>query len=81
MKSKDNKKWKLLNKNELPRIESGTNKNKINHEACVGMTLIFKHKGSKQEYEIKIIEYIKGYKENSKYIRPRFSLYSMERVR
>ena len=38
------KRWELLNKNELPRFESGRYKNKINSEACEGMTLIFKNK-------------------------------------
>ena len=38
-----NKSWELLNKNKLPRFESGSHKNKINSEACVGMTLIFKN--------------------------------------
>ena len=74
MKSKDDKKWKLLNKNELPRFESGRNKNKINNEACIGMTLVFKHKDTKQEYEIKIIEYIKGSKENGKTMLPKFKV-------
>ena len=69
-----NKRWELLNKNELPRFESGTNKNKINHETCVGITLVFRHKGSKQEYEIKIIDYIKGYRENNKQISPIFKI-------
>ena len=70
----ENKRWELLNKNELPRIESGRHKNKINHEACVGMTLIFKNKDTNQIYEIKIVEYIKGGKENGKRIDPKFKV-------
>ena len=66
--------WGLLNKNKLPRFGSGSHKNKINSEACVGMTLIFKNINSSQIYEIKIIEYIKGYKENSKKILPKFKV-------
>ena len=69
-----NKRWELLNKNELPRFESGSYKNKINSEACVGTTLIFKNIDSDQIYEIKIIEYVKGYEENSKEINPKFKV-------
>ena len=65
--------WELLNKNELPRLKGGGSK-KINHEACIGMTLIFKNINTDQIYEIKIVEYIKGYKENSKYIDPKFKV-------
>ena len=74
MKLKDDKKWKLLNKNELPRFESGRNKNKINNEACVGITLKFKNINTNQIYEIKIVEYVKGYKENDKKIHPIFKI-------
>ena len=66
--------WELLNKNKLPRFGSGSHKNKINSEACVGMTLIFKNINSSQIYEIKIIEYIKGYKENGKKTLPKFKV-------
>lgn len=69
-----NKSWELLNKNKLPRFESGSHKNKINSEACVGMTLIFKNINSSQIYEIKIIEYIQGYRENGKNIVPKFKV-------
>lgn len=69
-----NERWKLLNKNELPRFESGRNKNKINNEVCIGKTLIFKNINSNQIYEIKIIEYIKGHKENGKKIHPIFKI-------
>ena len=69
-----NKSWELLNKNELPRFESGRNKNKINHEACVGITLKFKNINTNQIYEIKIVEYVKGYKENDKKIHPIFKI-------
>ena len=69
-----NKSWELLNKNKLPRFESRRNKNKINNEACVGMTLIFKNKDTNQIYEIKIVDYIKGCKENDKKIHPIFKI-------
>ena len=69
-----NERWELLNKNELPRFESGTYKNKINHKACVGMTLIFKNINTNKIYEIRIIEYIKGSKENGKRIDPKFKI-------
>ena len=69
-----NEYWELLNKNELPKFESGWCKNKINCEACVGMTLIFKNKDTNQIYEIKIVEYIQGYRENGKNIRPKFKV-------
>ena len=69
-----NERWELLNKNELPRFESGWRKNKINCEACEGMSLIFKNKDTNQIYEIKIIEYIKGYKENGKEVCPKFKI-------
>ena len=65
--------WELLNKNELPRFESGRNK-KINCEECIGRTLIFKNKDTNQIYEIEIVEYTKGHKENAKYIAPKFKV-------
>ena len=69
-----NESWELLNENELPRFKNGWRKNRINYELCVGMTLIFKHKDTDQNYEIKIIDYIKGYKENGKNINSEFKV-------
>lgn len=68
-----NERWELLNKNKLPRLKNGSSKNK-NYEACVGMTLIFKNININKNYEIKIIEYIKGYKENGKTILSKFKV-------
>ena len=69
-----NERWELLNKNELPRFESGRLKDNINYEACVGMTLIFKNINTEQIYEIKIVDYIQGYRENGKIIPPKFKV-------
>ena len=67
----ENETWKLLNVEDLPRID--ISKNKINHKKCVGMTLVFKHKGNNQEYKIKITDYIEGYRdENGRTILPKF---------
>ena len=66
--------WELLNKNELPRFESGINVNRINYKACVGETLMFKNKDTNQIYEIKIIEYIKRYKEKDREIKSKFKV-------
>ena len=35
----ENKTWRLLNANELPRFESGNNKGRIDYKKCVGITL------------------------------------------
>ena len=48
---------------ELPRVECGRNKGKINHQAMVGMDVEFFYDG--QIYTIKILEYIK--ERNSKF--------------
>ena len=67
--------WELLNKEDLPRSSSKcANKNQINCKSCVGISLIFKNTNTNQIYKIKIIEYIKGYKENGKMTRPRFKV-------
>ena len=68
-----NERWELLNKNELPRLKGGGSK-KINYEECIGMTLIFKNINSNQIYEIKIVDYIQGYRENGKTIPPKFKV-------
>lgn len=72
--------WELLNKDKLPRFESGISKNRINYEACIGMTLAFRHKDTSQIYKIKIIEYIKGYKENGKRIHSKFKVEKEEKI-
>ena len=67
--------WKLLNVDELPRIESGTNKGKIDNEKCIGMTLDYELKANESKHKIKINDYIEGYKdENGKQILPKFKV-------
>ena len=35
----ENKTWKLLNVDELPKFESGITKGRIDSKKCIGMTL------------------------------------------
>ena len=56
----ENRTWKLLNVNELPRDGRGY----IDHKNCVGKTLKYEQKANKVIYEIKIDKYIPGYEEN-----------------
>ena len=66
--------WKLLNIDELSRFESGINKGRIDNKKCVGMTLKYELKINGIIYEIKIVDYIEGYKENSKQTKPKFKV-------
>ena len=61
----ENKTWKLLNVNELPKIKSGANKEKIDYKKCVGITLKYELKANGVIYEIKIIDYIKDDEEEN----------------
>lgn len=71
----ENETWRLLNADELPRFESGTYKGRINYERCVGITLKYELKASGVIYEIKIVDYIEGYRdENGKRIFPKFEV-------
>ena len=71
----ENGTWKLLNVDELPRFESGSNKGRIDCERCVGLTLKYELKANGVIYEIKIVDYIKGYKEgNDKQINSKFKV-------
>lgn len=71
----ENKTWKLLNVDELPRFESGNNKGRIDYKRCVGMTLKYELKANGVIYEIKIVDYIKQYRnENDKQIMPKFKV-------
>lgn len=71
----ENSTWKLLNMEELPRIESGANKGKIDHKRCIGMILKYELKVNRVIYEIKIVDYIEGYRdENGKRISPKFKV-------
>lgn len=69
----ENKTWKLLNVDELPRIKSGANKGKIDYERCIGITLKYELKANGVIYEIKIVDYIGEYRdENNKQIKSNF---------
>ena len=56
----ENETWKLLNINELP-IE---NRGYIDRKKCIGKVLKYLLKANETMYEIKIIDYIKGYKDS-----------------
>ena len=65
--------WELINAKNLPKID--TSKDRINCKECIGETLIFKHKNTNQIYEIKIVNYIEGHKDDDgKQIRPKFKI-------
>ena len=56
----ENETWKLLNINELP-IE---NRGYIDRKKCIGKVLKYLLKANETIYEIKIIDYIKEYKDS-----------------
>ena len=67
--------WKLLNSDDLPRFKSGRYKGKIDSKRCVGMTLKYELKANGVIYEIKIVDYIEGYRdENGRTILPKFKV-------
>ena len=67
--------WKLLNSDDLPRFKSGRYKGKIDSKRCVGMTLKYELKANGLIYEIKIVDYIEGYRdENNRTILPKFKV-------
>ena len=71
----ENGAWRLLNADDLPRFESGRHKGKIDNKKCVGMTLKYELKANGAIYEIKIVDYIEGYRdENDKRINPKFKI-------
>ena len=71
----ENGAWRLINIKDLPKFKSGTNKGNIDNKKCVGMTLKYEFKANESIYEIKIIDYIKQYKEeNGKTISPKFKV-------
>ena len=71
----ENKTWKLLNVDELPRFETGRYKGNIDNRKCVGTTLKYELKSNGVVYEIKIVDYIEGYRdENGKTIQPKFKV-------
>ena len=72
MSNKNNlKKWKILNKQDLPK----DNRGRINHKKCNGIILKCRHTVTNVLYEIKIVDYIKGYKTNDKKeMRPKFKV-------
>ena len=67
--------WRLLNANELPRFESRRYKGKINCKKCIGITLKYELKANGVIYEIKIVDYNEGYKDNNgKQTMPKFKV-------
>lgn len=71
----ENGTWKLLNADDLPRFESGRYKGKIDCRRCVGIILEYELKVNGVIYEIKIVDYIEGYRdENGKEIRSKFKV-------
>ena len=65
------KKWEILNKQDLPKDSRG----RIDHKKCNGRILKCRHTVTNVMYEIKIVDYIKGYKTNDKKeIRPKFKV-------
>ena len=61
MKSKDDKKWKLINLNTLPKDSRGF----ISYKDCIGIVLKYKYEPTGLVYNIKILDYIKGYKDDN----------------
>ena len=61
MNKYENEIWKLLNVDELQKKGRV-----IDYKKCIGITLKYKLKTNGGIYEIKILDYIKGYKENTK---------------
>ena len=71
MRKYENGIWKLLNVDEL----SKRGECQIDYQKCIGATLKYVYKPSNIIYEIKILDYIKGYKdENNKQLPPNFKV-------
>lgn len=72
MNNKNNfKKWGILNKEDLPKDNMG----RIDYKKCNGKILKCKYTITNILYEIKIVDYIKGYKTNDKKeIKPKFKV-------
>ena len=71
----ENKTWRLLNVDELPKFESGITKGRIDSKKCIGMALKYELKAHGVIYEIKIVDYVEGYRdEKNKQIRSKFKV-------